>query len=89
MLAGQQLSCEAQAYPLEGVALRRAPRDEAKFASPHDGLDACLHTEMAADLDDVFFDGPSRQAEDATNVRRALAFLDPGQAFELAIGDAP
>ena len=66
--------------------LRRSLRlpDQAQLARANHCLDPRLHAEMAAKLDEVAFDGATRQSEDASDVGRAFAFLNPGQAFQLS-----
>lgn len=79
---------EAQARR-DGAGLRRGSPDQAQLASTNDRLDPGLHAEMAAQLDQVLFHRPARQAEDAANVARALTLLHPDEALQLPIGDEP
>ena len=50
----------------------------------------CLHSspdiEALTDFPDMIIDRPARYRQDVADVRRTLAFADPGETFELATG---
>jgi hypothetical protein len=58
--------------------------EQPKLPSQHDSLDACPDAKRFVSLFQVFLDRALRNPEDLPGIARALSFLCPGQAFDLA-----